>query len=53
MIAKPGISMDVILKLCGCILILVQIFSLYDSFYILRRVNDVSKTIKDAKSTEK
>ena len=53
MIANPGISMDVIIKLCGCILILVQIFSLYDSFYILRRVNDVSKTIKDAKSTEK
>ena len=53
MIANPGISMDLILKLCGCILVFVQIFSLYDSFYILRRVNDVSKTIKDAKSTEK
>jgi len=53
MIFNPGVSLNVILKLCGCVLILVQIFSLYDSFYILRRVNDVSKTIKDAKSTEK
>ena len=52
-IFNPGSSMDVIVKLCGCVLILVQIFSLYDSFYILNRVNDVSKVIKDAKSAEK
>lgn len=49
----PSISMDVIIKLCGCVLILVQIFSLYDSFYILNKVDDVSKTIKDVKSEEK
>lgn len=49
----PKASMDIIVKLCGCILILEQLFNIYDSFYILHRVNDVSNVIKDVKSAEK
>ena len=52
-IFNPATSMDVIVKLCGCGLILEQMINIYDSVYILQRVDDVSDAIKDAKSAEK
>lgn len=52
MMVNPHVSMDYIVKLCGVILLITQLFSIYDDVYILSQVNEVEKVVRDVKSEE-
>jgi uncharacterized membrane protein HdeD (DUF308 family) len=49
---NPGSSMDIIIKLSGVVLLITQLFSIYDDVYILTQVKEVSNIVKDVTGEE-
>ncbi len=50
---NPATSFEVIIKISGVVLLVTQLFNIYDDVYILTQIKEVEKAVKDITSEEK